>query len=67
MDYKKAYEQWLSSPALSEAEKAGRVITVTSDLPKTFVLCGSSREDHRVYLSQISSHTLRKRTQSKVR
>ncbi len=52
---------------LSEAEKAGRVITVTTDLPKTFVLCGSSRKDHRVYLSQISSHTLRKRTQSKVR
>ena len=52
---------------LTAAEKKGRVVTVTADLPKTFVLCGSSREDCKVYLSQISSHTLRKRTRSGVR
>lgn len=47
---------------LSEAEKEGRVITVDDDLPKTFVLCGRSRRDCRVYLSQISTSTLKKRT-----
>jgi len=52
---------------LAAAEQAGRVVTVTSDLPKTFVLCGASREDCKVYLSQISSYTLRKRTKNGVR
>lgn len=52
---------------LAMAEQAGRVITVTSDLPKTFVLCGGNRQDCKVYLSQISSSTLRKRTKNGVR
>lgn len=43
------------------AEKAGRVVTVAEDLPRTFVLCGKSRRDSRVYLSQISTFTLKKR------
>ena len=47
---------------LNLAEQEGRVVNVTSDLPKTFVLCGRSRKECRVYLSQISSPTLRKRT-----
>lgn len=47
---------------LSEAEKSGQVITVSDDLPKTFVLCGKDRSSQRVYLCQISSTTLRKRT-----
>ena len=47
---------------LTTAEQEGRVISAAEDLPKTFVLCGSSRKDCRVYLSQISSPTLRKRT-----
>lgn len=52
---------------LTQAEQAGRVVTVTSDLPKTFILCGSSRGDCKVYLSQISSFTLRKRMRSGVK
>ncbi len=47
---------------LAAAEKAGRVVSAADDLPKTFILCGRSRADCRVYLSQISSATLRKRT-----
>jgi hypothetical protein len=47
---------------LTMAEQEGRVISAADDLPKTFVLCGRSRKDCRVYLSQISSPTLRKRT-----
>lgn len=47
---------------LEKAEKAGRVVTVADDLPKTFVLCGKSRRECRVYLSQISTSTLKKRS-----
>ena len=47
---------------LAAAEKAGRVVSAADDLPKTFILCGKSRAYCRVYLSQISSATLRKRT-----
>ena len=46
--------------ALSEQE--GRVVSVAADLPKTFVVCGRSRKECKIYLSQISSSTLRKRT-----
>ncbi len=47
---------------LAEAEKKGQVVTVTADLPKTFVLCGKGKGERKVYLCQISSTTLRKRT-----
>lgn len=47
---------------LARAEKRGRVVSVTTDLPKTFVVCGRGKESATVYLSQISSVTLRKRT-----
>ena len=46
---------------LSRAERNGQVINVTSELPKSFVLCN---KDHKyvVYISQISTTTLLKRT-----
>ena len=47
---------------LAGAEKRGRVVSVTADLPKTFVVCGKGKGGAWVYLSQISSSTLRKRT-----
>ena len=47
---------------LAQAEKRGQVINVTGDLPKTFVVCRDRRGEIRVYISQISSATLRKRT-----
>ena len=47
---------------LARAEKKGRVVNVAADLPKTFVVCGRGKGDFTVYLSQISSATLRKRT-----
>lgn len=45
---------------LSEAEKKGRVKTVSDELPKSFILCGKNKE-FVVYLSQLSSQTLLKR------
>ena len=47
---------------LAMAEKAGRVVNVTSELPKTFVVCSGRDGKETVYISQISSATLRKRT-----
>ena len=47
---------------LAMAEKAGRVINVTSELPKTFVVCSDREGRITVYISQISSATLKKRT-----
>lgn len=48
---------------LAKAEKSGRVINVSMEMPKTFILCRNhNRDDITVYISQISSSTLLKRT-----
>lgn len=46
---------------LSKAEKEKKVINVTDDLPKSFVVVSKKRKDEKVYISQISSTTLQKR------
>ncbi len=46
---------------LARAEKDGRVITVSYDLPRSFVIAGRG-ENIKVYISQISSSTLLRRT-----
>lgn len=48
---------------LEQAEKAGRVVSVGDDLPKSFVLCRSS-QGMTVYLSQLSPATLLKRVET---
>jgi len=48
---------------LGDAEKAGRVISVSDDLPKSFVVCGADNETD-IYLSQLSSQTLLKRAET---
>ena len=49
---------------LSAAELQGDVISITNELPKTFIVCRSKeRKSGRIiYLSQISSTTLLKRS-----
>ena len=59
---------------LAEAEKAGRVISVSDELPNSFVVCDevtSTFEDQnidesgievKIYLSQLSPQTLMKRS-----
>jgi len=46
---------------LAEAQKRGRVVTVSNEMPKSFCVC---EQDERivVYISPISAATLRKRT-----
>jgi len=46
---------------LTAAQKSGRIIEITADIPKSFVVCEVGGRI-KVYLSQISSSTLRKRT-----
>ena len=48
---------------LSLSEKEGRVTVVSQELPKSFIVCHSKDEKNRVYLSQISTSTLFKRTE----
>ena len=45
---------------LTRAEKERRVYNVSYELPKSFVICGG-RDDTTVYITQISSATLKKR------
>ena len=53
----------LTRKFLSGMEKAGRVINVAEDIPKSFILY-RKREETIIYLSQYSSQTLYKRSQS---
>lgn len=46
---------------LTAAQKAGRVVTVSPELPKSFVVCVDKDEKETVYISQISAATLRGR------
>lgn len=47
---------------LADAEKGRRVVNVSEELPKSFVVCVDKEGTETVYVSQISSSTLRKRT-----
>lgn len=47
---------------LADAEKGGRVFNVSMELPKSFVVCMDRDGTEIVYISQISSATLLKRT-----
>ena len=47
---------------LANAQKAGRVINVSMEMPKSFVLCRGKSKKITVYITQISSSTLLKRT-----
>lgn len=47
---------------LAQATKAGEVVNVSYELPKSFVVCIDKNKKRTVYISQISSATLLKRT-----
>ncbi len=46
---------------LASAEKAGKVVNVSSEMPKSFCVCRHGKET-RIYISQISSVTLKRRS-----
>jgi peroxiredoxin len=47
---------------LNKAEKEKEVITVSTELPKSFIVCCEKEKKQKIYISQISSTTLLKRT-----
>ena len=49
---------------LDQAQREGRVVNVSEELPKSFVLC-QGRSGPRVYLSQLSTATLLKRAENR--
>ncbi|MBQ7999594.1 MAG: DUF370 domain-containing protein [Ruminococcus sp.] len=52
---------------LTVAEKEGRVVNVSYELPKSFIVCKELKdgvEKEIVYISPLSSQTLLRRTQS---
>lgn len=46
---------------LAKAQKDGKVVNVSLELPKSFVLCKEKDGTQKVYISQLSSATLLKR------
>ena len=46
---------------LSHAEKDGRIINVSDELPKSFIVCNEKNKT-KIFLSQLSSQTLLKRS-----
>lgn len=49
---------------LAKSEKKGHVINVSFELPKSFVVCSrQNTRENRVYISQISTGTLFKRSE----
>ena len=48
---------------LEQVEREGRMVVVTDDLPKSFVICHKDGQE-TVYLSQLSSATLRGRAEN---
>ncbi len=48
---------------LNMREKQGRVVSITDDIFKSFVVCVDENGEEVVYLSQVAAATLRKRWQ----
>ncbi|MBU5435382.1 extracellular matrix regulator RemB [Pseudoflavonifractor sp. MSJ-37] len=48
---------------LARAEREGRVVNVSDDLPRSFVLCGRRDGSWQIYISQLSSGTLLRRVE----
>lgn len=46
---------------LRHAQKTGQVVEVSQEIPRSYVVCRQGKEN-KVYLSQISPATLKKRT-----
>ena len=49
---------------LANATRCGRVVNVSTDLPKSFVVCRSEAGETTVYVSPISPSTLLKRSKN---
>lgn len=48
---------------LNFSEKRREVFNVSYEMPKSFIVCSRNKKDKKVYISQISSSTLQKRSE----
>ena len=62
-DMEKTTESAISRRFLADAEKGGRVYTVSYELPKAYVVAAERDGTETVYITQVSAATLRKRVQ----
>lgn len=62
-DLDNASSSHITREALRAAEKAGKVVNVADDLPKSFVVCRENGKT-RIYLSQLNTATLLKRAEN---
>ena len=53
----------LTRAFLNGAEKVGQIVNISDDLPKSFIVC-CANGDKTIYLSQLSSSTLFKRSET---
>jgi hypothetical protein len=60
-DMDNATSSHITRTFLENAEKHGRVVIISDDIPKSFVLCRDG-EKTVIYLSQLASSTLLKRS-----
>ncbi len=51
---------------LSNSEKMNRIVNVSYELPKSFIVCLDDDFNETVYISQISTLTLKKRFMKKI-
>ncbi|MGI6014457.1 MAG: extracellular matrix regulator RemB [Oscillospiraceae bacterium] len=63
-DLDNSSQSYFTRDYLRRAEQNGRVINISEDLPKSFVVCLDSDGMQIVYLSQLSSATLLKRSET---
>ena len=47
---------------LAFAQKSGQITDVCTDLPKSFVVCAEKKREQTVYVTQLNTSTLVKRT-----
>ena len=60
-DMEKTTESAISRRFLADAEKGGRVYTVSYELPKAYVVTAEEDGSETVYVTQVSAATLRRR------
>lgn len=53
----------LTRAFLKNAEKAGHIVNISYDLPKSFIICSDEGKEV-IYLSQLASTTLLKRSET---
>jgi regulator of extracellular matrix RemA (YlzA/DUF370 family) len=50
---------------LTSVEKRGKIIDISSDIPKSFVICSDGKNNQTIFITQISPQTLLKRSERK--